>query len=118
MRKFTFLLSLLLACVGAAYAQTPFAPESGKAYFLQDKATGLYLDMTTDGKADSGHNASLNTAATQIYFEADPENSDKWALRTGNGEGNFPGANSWNTRIDETSAKYWTVTATEIDGAT
>ena len=118
MRKFTFLLSLLLACVGAAYAQTPFAPESGKAYFLQDKATGLYLDMTTDGKADSGHNASLNTAATQIYFEADPENSDKWALRTGNGEGNFLGANSWNTRIDETSAKYWTVTATEIDGAT
>lgn len=118
MRKFTFLLSLLLACVGAAYAQTPFAPESGKAYFLQDKATGLYLDMTTDGKADSGHNASLNTAATQIYFEADPDNSGKWALRTGNGEGNFLGANSWNTRIDETSAKYWTVTATEIDGTT
>lgn len=118
MRKFTFLLSLLLACVGAAYAQTPFAPESGKAYFLQDKATGLYLDMTTDGKLDSRHNASLNTVATPIYFEADPESSDKWALRTGNGEGNFLGAESWNTRIDETSAKYWTVTATEIDGAT
>ena len=70
MRKSVF-LTLLIALCSVATAWAEFNPPPGVKYALQERTSGLYLDIQTLGSNESEgtDNISLSSAPCAIYFE-------------------------------------------------
>ena len=82
--KKTSLLALLFALFGFTTAWAEFSPTPETRYALQEKASGLYLDIQTMDINEPNDNAttnniSLNAKPYTIYFEAGSDG--KWKMR-------------------------------------
>ena len=102
MRKSVF-LTLLIALFSVATAWAEFNPTPGVKYALQEKTSGLYLDILTLGITDPGfntNNISLSSAPCAIYFEA----HDEWTWYMKNIKGQYVNTENyaWNPEIGDT----------------
>ena len=112
MRKSVF-LTLLIALFSVSAAWAEFNPTPGVKYALQEKTSGLYLDILTLGITDPGfntNNISLSSAPCAIYFEA----HDEWTWYMKNIKGQYVNTENyaWNPEIGDTKKNWFIV---EID---
>lgn len=95
-------LTLLIALFSMATAWAEFNPTPGVKYALQEKTSGLYLDIQTLGFGNSwegADNISLGSQPCAIYFEAG--NADgTWKMKNTQGQYVYVGnPDKWNPRI-------------------
>ena len=108
--KKTSLLTLLLTLFGFATAWAEFAPIAGIQYALQEKSSGLYLDIQTMGinepnAKEETNNISLNTKPCVIYFEAGT--GGKWILKNVHGTyAQQATSRNWNVVIGTTPYEW------------
>ena len=113
MRKSVF-LTLLVALFSVATAWAEFNPTPGVKYALQEKSSGLYLDIQTLGITDPGldpglnsNNISLSSAPCAIYFDA----YDEWTWYMKNINGQYVNTKNytWNPEIGDTQQNWFIV---------
>ena len=101
MRKSVF-LTLLVALFSTAAAWAEFNPTPGVKYALQERTSGLYLDIQTLGLGNSwegSDNISLSGQPCLIYFEAGT-NTGTWKMKNEYGQYVYVGnPDHWNPRI-------------------
>ena len=97
------------------YVAPAFSPIVGKAYYLMDRTSGLFLDIETKGVNEPNqgttNNISLSDKPCVVYFESG--NGGKWKLKNSKGEYIGRGNHTWNAVIGATHE--WTIA--EINGA-
>ena len=100
MRK-SVLLTLLIALFSVSAVWAEFNPTQGVKYALQEKSSGLYLDIQTLGRGNSwegADNISLSDQVCGIYFEAGQ--SGRWKMKNTNNQYVYLGdPDYWNPRI-------------------
>ncbi len=100
MRKNVF-LTLLIALFSVATAWAEFNPTPGVKYALQERTSGLYLDIQTLGRGNSwegAENISLSDQVCGIYFEAGQ--SGRWKMKNTKNQYVYLGnPDDWNPRI-------------------
>ena len=100
MRK-SVLLTLLIALFSVATAWAELNPTPGVKYALQERTSGLYLDILTLGRGNSwegADNISLSAQPCGIYFEAGQ--SGRWKMKNTNNQYVYLGnPDYWNPRI-------------------
>ena len=103
--KKTSLLVLLFTFFSFATVWAEFTPTPETRYALQEKTSGLYLDIQTmdinePNANTTTNNISLNAKPYTIYFEAGSEG--RWKMRNINGQYVGIGSRNWNAVIGAT----------------
>jgi hypothetical protein len=85
-KAYTLTILTLLCSIATAWAE--FNPTAGKPYALQERTSGLYLDILVgvDNPYNDGvqRNISLVSSPCEIYFEKFDWGA--WAIKNGDGE--------------------------------
>lgn len=112
-------LLLLSALVGAMGLCSPGASaatiEANKAYMVKHVASGLYLNIETEGRGDGYGTlcASLESenSASIIYFVANPNDATQWQVHANSPSWRNLSSNAgWNSIVNSTDNYYWTIT--------
>ena len=110
--KKAYILTLLTLLCSIATAWAEFNPTAGKPYALQEKTSGLYLDILTgvDVSSEDGEqrNVSLSATPCAVYFEA----YDEWTWKIKNANNQYVNTQTsyaWNPEIGSIEQNWFVV---------
>ena len=110
--KKTYFLTLLTLLFSIATAWAEFNPTAGKPYALQERTSGLYLDILTgvDVSSEDGEqrNVSLSATPCAVYFEA----YDEWTWKIKNANNQYVNTQTsfaWNPEIGDIEQNWFIV---------